>query len=68
MDGSAVIGPVIISAEDFDPLMDIFLLAKTVRQSRAEIAAGEGVEHSEAMRRFRKLLRNTIPKAQTSRP
>ena len=44
---------VIISAEDFDPLMDIVLLAKTVRQSRAEIAAGEGVEHSEAMRRFR---------------
>lgn len=44
---------VIISAEDFDPLMDIFLLARTVRQSRAEIAAGEGVEHSEAMRRFR---------------
>ena len=44
---------VLISAEDFDPLMDVFLLSRTVRKSRAEIADGKGIDHRTAMRQFR---------------
>ena len=45
---------VLISAADFDPLMDVFFLADTVRKSRKEIAEGRGVAHDAAMRQFRK--------------
>jgi len=45
---------VLVSAADFDPLMDVFLLADTVRKSRREIADGLGVAHETAMRRFGK--------------
>ena len=45
---------VLIGAADFDPLMDVFLLADTVRKSRKEISEGRGVDHETAMRRFRK--------------
>ena len=44
---------VLISAADFDPLMDVFLLADTVHRSRNEIAKGHGVDHKTAMRQFR---------------
>ena len=44
---------VLISAEDFDPLMDIFLLSRTVHKSRTEIAEGKGIDHRTAMRQFR---------------
>ena len=44
---------VLISAADFDPLMDVFLLADTVRKSRKEIADGRGIDHKTAMRQFR---------------
>lgn len=44
---------VLVGAADFDPLMDVFLLADTVRRSRAEIANGLGVDHKTAMRQFR---------------
>ncbi len=44
---------VLVSAADFDPLMDVFLLADTVRKSRGEIAEGHGVNHKTAMRQFR---------------
>lgn len=44
---------VLVSAADFDPLMDVFLLADTVRKSRREIAEGHGVDHKTAMRQFR---------------
>jgi prevent-host-death family protein len=44
---------VLVGAEDFDPLMDVFLLAGTVRKSRKELAEGRGVAHETAMRRFR---------------
>ena len=44
---------VLVSAADFDPLMDVFLLADTVRKSRKEIAEGRGVDHETAMRQFR---------------
>ena len=43
----------LISAEDFDPLMDVFLLSRTVRKSRAEITEGKGIDHRTAMRQFR---------------
>ena len=43
---------VLVSAADFDPLMDVFLLADTVRKSRSEIADGCGVGHEAAMRQF----------------
>ena len=45
---------VLVSAADFDPLMDVFLLADTVRKSRREIAEGHGIDHTSAMRQFRK--------------
>jgi len=45
---------VLISAADFDPLMDVFLLTDTVRKSRKEIADGHGIDHKTAMRKFRK--------------
>lgn len=44
---------VLVSAEDFEPLMDVFLLADTVRRSRKEIDEGYGVDHETAMRQFR---------------
>ena len=44
---------VLVSAADFDPLMDIFLLADTIRKSRKEIAEGRGIDHETAMRQFR---------------
>ena len=44
---------VLVSAADFDPLMDVFLLADTVRKSRKEIADGLGIDHKTAMRQFR---------------
>ena len=44
---------VLVSAADFDPLMDVFLLADTVRKSRKEIAEGRGIDHETAMRQFR---------------
>ena len=44
---------VLVSAADFDPLMDVFLLADTVRKSRKEIAEGRGIDHKTAMRQFR---------------
>ena len=44
---------VLVSAADFDPLMDVFLLADTVRKSRREISEGRGVDHETAMRQFR---------------
>lgn len=44
---------VLISADDFDPLMDVFLLVNTVRQSRKEIQDGRGIEHETAMKQFR---------------
>ena len=44
---------VLVSAADFDPLMDVFLLADTVRKSRKEIAEGRGVDHETAMQQFR---------------
>ncbi len=44
---------VLVSADDFDPLMDIFYLASTVRQSRKEIAEGKCLDHEEAMEQFR---------------
>ena len=44
---------VLISAADFDPLMDVFLLTDTVRKSRKEIAEGRGIDHETAMRQFR---------------
>ena len=44
---------VLIGAADFDPLMDVFLLADTVRKSRKEISEGQGVDHETAMRQFR---------------
>ena len=44
---------VLVSAADFDPLMDVFLLADTVRKSRKELAEGRGVAHETAMRQFR---------------
>ena len=44
---------VLVSAADFDPLMDVFLLADTVRKSRREIAEGSGIDHETAMRQFR---------------
>ena len=43
---------VLISAADFDPLMDVFLLADTARKSREEISDGRGIEHDEAMHSF----------------
>ena len=33
--------------------MDVFLLSRTVRKSRAEIAEGKGIDHRTAMRQFR---------------
>lgn len=44
---------VLINAEDFDPLWDLFVLSRTVQRSREELARGEGVEHADAMKRFR---------------
>ena len=44
---------VLINAEDFDPLWDIFVLSRTVQRSREELARGNGVEHADAMKRFR---------------
>ena len=44
---------VLVSAADFDPLMDVFLLAGTVRKSRREIAEGRGIDHETAMQQFR---------------
>ena len=44
---------VLVSAADFDPLMDVLLLADTARKSRKEIAEGRGVDHETAMRQFR---------------
>ena len=44
---------VLVSAADFDPLMDVFLLADTVRKSRREIAEGCGIDHKAAMQQFR---------------
>ena len=44
---------VLVSAVDFEPLMDVFLLADTVRKSRKEIADGNGVNHETAMQQFR---------------
>lgn len=44
---------VLVSAADFDPLMDVFMLADTVRRSRKEIAEGRGMDHATAMRQFR---------------
>ena len=43
---------VLISVADFDPLMDVFLLADTAKKSRAEISDGCGIDHDEAMRSF----------------
>ena len=45
---------VLVSAADFDPLMDIFMLMDTVCASRKEIAEGRGIAHETAMRQFRK--------------
>lgn len=44
---------VLVSAADFDPLMDVFFLADTVCKSRKEIAGGRGIDHETAMREFR---------------
>lgn len=44
---------ILISAEDFDPLWDLFVLSRTVQRSRAELARGEGVKHADAMKQFR---------------
>lgn len=44
---------VLVSAADFDPLMDVFLLADTARKSRKEIAEGRGIDHETAMQQFR---------------
>ena len=52
---------VLVSAADFDPLMDVFLLADTVRKSRKEIAEGRGIDHKTAMRQFRE--RHRAPKS-----
>ncbi len=45
---------VLVSAADFDPLMDVFLLAGTVRKSRKEIDEGYNIDHKTTMQQFRK--------------
>lgn len=42
--------------EDFDSLMDVFPLSRTVRKARTEITEGMSFDHRTAVRQFREIL------------